>query len=462
MRLLRLAILIALFASSSANSALAAERPNILILLADDLGWADLGCFDAPNAKTPNLDQLATEGMRLTDFHAAAPNCSPSRAGMLTGRVPARTGIYNYIPPTGPLYLPESETTIAELLRNAGYETAHVGKWHLCHDLLSDELPNPADHGFDHWMSTENNASPSHANPNNFVLNGKAIGPIEGYSCQIVADEAIRWMDEDRDAERPFFLCAWFHETHTPIASPKELIARYPNAKPADAKYYANVENMDAAVGRLLKALDERGLREDTFVLFSSDNGGLRAESNGPLRGKKSFVWEGGIREPGIIRWPGHVEPGVTRDEPAGFVDLLPTLCEITGVEPPNDRTLDGVSLTPLFDGERLRRKQPLFWFFYRVEPAVALRDGDWSLVGYLEEGLPASHSLSEAQQAFLKRAKIQRFELYNLAEDLEQQHDVSADHPERFEAMKEAMVRLHADVVAEGPTWTFGKTDAQ
>lgn len=430
-------------------------RPNILVLLADDLGYSDLSCYASRSTKTPNLDRLAESGMRFTDFYAPAPNCSPSRAGLLTGRTPSRTGMYSYIPPNGPHYLPKSEITIAELLRDAGYDTAHMGKWHLCYDMLSDDLPQPADHGFDYSLGTENNASPSHKDPTNFVRNGKAAGKIEGYSCQIVADEVIGYLGAKHESDKPFFVCAWFHETHTPIASPPELIKQHGDAKSKkDASYYANVENLDIAVGRILETLDKRGLTENTFVIFSSDNGGVRPESCAPLRGRKSFVWEGGIREPGIIRWPGRVKPGSVCNQPAGLIDLLPTFCAMAGCQVPDDRPIDGVSLLPLFDGKQLKRSTPLFWYFYRTAPAAAMRFGDWVIVGYLQEGLPKSHALTAGQMAFLKRAKLDRFELFNLKQDLGQAADVSAKHSERFETMKRQIVKLHGEVVAEGPVW--------
>ena len=431
-------------------------RPNLLVLLADDLGWADLSSYGSRNAKTPNLDQLAREGVRFTDFYAGAPNCSPSRAALLTGRSPIRAGLYSYIPPDGPHHLRATEVTVSGLLAGAGYQTVHAGKWHLCHDLLSESLPQPRDHGFQHSLATENNASPSHLDPVNFVRNGEEVGALQGYSAQLVAEELIDWMSSKRDRERPFLACAWFHETHTPIASPAELVARHPEASPKDAEYYANVENLDVAVGQILGALDELGLEQDTLVLFSSDNGGLRAESNGPLRGRKSFVWEGGIRVPGILRWPGHAVPGSVVSEPAGVVDLLPTLCSAAGVAPPLDRHLDGVDLAPLLSGGSLERETPLFWFFYRTRPAASMRVGDWVIVGYPETEVPKGHRLTAEQQDWLATTALARFELFDLATDLSQAVDRSGDEPARLARMRERLVELHGEVVAEGPRWAF------
>jgi arylsulfatase A len=200
------------------------------------------------------------------------------------------------------------------------------------------------------------------------------------------------------------------------------------------------------------------GLTRNTFVLFSSDNGALAPRSNGPLRGKKSLVYEGGIREPAIMRWPGHIEPNLTSKEPAGLIDILPTFCQIAEAPVPNDRPIDGTSLVPLFNQKPLNRLTPLFWFFYRVQPAAALRDGDWTLVGFLDSKVPKSHALSPDQMTWLKQAKLNRFELYNLREDLAQTKDRAAEEPQRFQSMRRQMIDLHREIIAEGPTWTFPK----
>ncbi len=327
----------------------ASEPPNIVLMLADDLGWADLGCYGSPQTKTPHLDQLAQEGTRFTDFYAASAVCSPSRAAFLTGRFAVRAGVYSWIHTSHKMHLRVEETTLAEILKGHGYSTAHVGKWHLGYDLEagSGPGPNPGDHGFDHWLATGNNASPSHENPNNFVRNGVAVGETEGYSCQLVVDEAISWLESGRDPQKPFFLNVWFHEPHQRVAAPPRFRDRHLNTKlPA---YYGCIENMDDAIGRLLAKLDALGVKEETLIVFTSDNGSYQAGSNGTLQGRKTQLWEGGIRVPGIMRFPGVIPAGSVQSAPAGLVDLLPTVCAVAGCQPPQDRIVDGVSLVRLF-----------------------------------------------------------------------------------------------------------------
>lgn len=446
-------------ALTSPFAACAAERPNIVVFFADDLGYGDIGCYGSV-IRTPNIDQLAREGLRFTDFYAGAPNCSPSRTALLTGRTPSRAGVYDYLPPGIPMHLPDSEITIAEALQSIGYATCHVGKWHLSSWSLEPEArlesPTPGDQGFDYWFAVDNNAVPSHRNPENFLRNGEAVGQIEGYSCQIVADEAVDWLETRDDKTKPFFLNVWFNEPHRRIASPRELIDSYDDYPREDAEYFANVTNMDLALGRVLKKLDELGLRDDTFVLFASDNGPWHANSSGPLRAGKSSLYEGGIRVPGVIRWPGQVEPGRVTGEPAGVVDLLPTLLAITGAELPVERHLDGSNILPLLTGaDSVTRDQPLFWFFYKSSPMCAIRDGDYVLVADpLETYRSKSHPIDSSDLAYLKSAKMERFELYNVREDIEQTEDLSDREPERLETLKKRLLAIHQDVIAEGPPW--------
>ncbi|QDT36544.1 sulfatase-like hydrolase/transferase [Stratiformator vulcanicus] len=434
-----------------------ADEPNVLLVMLDDAGWTDFGCYGS-DIDTPNIDALAGEGVRFTDCHAAAPNCSPSRAGMLTGRMPTRAGIYSYIPPGHPMHLRNEEVTLAEVLKEHGYATGHFGKWHLS-QVGSDQQPQPSDQGFDHSLGTTNNAKPNHLNPTNFYRNGQKLGQVKGYSCDIVVNEFDQWLS-DVPQEQPFLGVVWFHEPHTPIASPPDLVAKYRDRglTKKKAKYFANIENVDRAMGRLLHLLKSAGRADNTFLFLTSDNGGVNDWSNQGLRGRKSFVYEGGQREPGILWWPDKIKAGTVSDETVSHLDLFPTICEITGASPPADRSLDGTSWLPhLVEGEALTRETPLLWYFYRVAPAAAMRDGDYVLLGYLDDPIHKhSHALTKPDMPMIKSAPLHRFELYNLATDLDQTTDLSLEHPQRLQKMMQTMQRMHREVVSEGPSWNL------
>ncbi len=443
-------------------------RPNFLVILCDDLGYGDLACYGHPHIRTPNLDRLAAQGMRLTRCYSAAPVCSPSRAGLLCGRTPSRIGIYDWIPPGHVMHLPRSEVTVATLLKRAGYATCHVGKWHLTGRFNTREQPQPGDHGFDYWFSTANNATPSHHNPRNFVRNGKPVGPLEGYSCQLVADEAIRWLQNVRPKDRPFFLFVCFHEPHEPVASPPELVATYPQARNRnEATYWANVTNMDQAVGRLMRTLADLGLEEQTLVFFTSDNGpetlnryrGAQHSygSAGPLRGRKLHLYEGGIRVPGILRWPGHVPAGVVSDQVVCGLDVLPTFCQLAGVEVPKDRVLDGTSFVPLLEGKPLERPQPLFWHYHRSigKPKAALQVGSLVVLGHWSgPQLGPGGGLRPGDMELIKSCRLVAFELYDLQRDLAQRHDLASQRPKLLGKLSAQLVQKYEEVIREGRTW--------
>ncbi len=452
---IRTILYIAVVVFLAQSSVRADQKPNFLLIMLDDSGWTDFGSYGS-KIQTPNIDKLWAEGIKFTDCHAPAPNCSPTRAGFLTGRMPSRIGVYSYIPPGHPMHLRSEEITIAEVLKKKGYHTGHFGKWHLS-QLEDPKQPHPNDQGFDHSLGTTNNAQPSHLNPVNFVRNKKKVGKVEGYSCQIVADEFTSWMKKVPEKE-PFLGVVWFHEPHSKIASPENLVLHYMRQgyKKKQAKYFANIHNVDLAVGKILKQLEQSGRSENTFLFLTSDNGGVNAFSNQGLRGKKSFVYEGGHREPGLLRWPGKIKTGWTSEATVSHLDLFPTICEIVGAQLPEGRKYDGVSLlSHITKGTPLKREKPLFWFFYRVKPSAALRVGDWKLVGYLEDPKHKhTHPLTAPDMPFIKSAKLVRFELYNLKKDRAETQDVKEKNPEQFEAMKKQMISLHQEVVSEGPTW--------
>ena len=454
-------LLLTLVASLSFSPlAAAAERPNIVLILADDLGYGDLHCYGAKDIHSPNLDQLAAEGLRLTSCYAGHPNCSPSRTALMTGRTPTRVGVRNWIPEDSPMHLRQSEITIASLLKKAGYATAHVGKWHLNGAFNKPTQPQPKDHGFDHWFSTQNNAAPSHRNPNNFVRNGEPVGEQQGYSAHVVADEALRWL-KGRDGQKPFFLYVCFHEPHEPIASDEKYAKLYPSEDPTFTAHHGNITQLDDACGKLLKGLDELKLRENTLVVFTSDNGPAITPAHphgsaGPLRNKKGSCFEGGIREPGIVRWPGHTKAGSTSDEPICGVDFLPTVCEITGIAPPADRKLDGASWLSVLSGGTIRRSTPLYWHFNQAfgGPQVALRDGDWKILATLDKKGAAGVALTEQTEADFKAAEPTEFQLYNLKDDIGESRDLAASQPEKLKQMQALLTAKYHEVKSESPTW--------
>ena len=375
----------------SATNLPAARRPNVVVLLADDLGWKDIGCYGGP-VKTPALDGLAAAGVRFTDFYSGAAVCSPSRATLLTGRHHIRAGVYSWIHDHAQnSHLLEREVTLAEVLKRNGYATAHLGKWHLGLPTRARKKPTPTEHGFDYWFATGNNAQPSHRNPVNFVRNGEPVGKIEGYASQIVVDEAILWLDKKRDSEKPFFLNIWFHEPHAPIAAPDQIVSQYGELNDPAAIYSGTIEYTDRAIARLLKKLAQVDAPENTLIIYASDNGSYRRDRVGHLRGTKGSNFEGGIRVPGIFCWPGTITKGHVEHEPAGLVDLLPTVCGLLEIDKPERVHLDGSDVSPLLTGRgrEFTRHQPLFWLLPASGPAVAIRDGKYSLVAHRDYEFP-------------------------------------------------------------------------
>ncbi|MEQ8634083.1 sulfatase-like hydrolase/transferase [Gimesia maris] len=454
------------------NESLAAEptasvkspaRPNIMVVLCDDLGYGDLACYGHPVIQSPNIDRFAKEGLKLTSCYAAHPNCSPSRAGLMTGRTPFRVGIYNWIPMLSPMHVRKREITIATLLRQAGYATCHVGKWHLNGMFNMVGQPQPSDHGFDHWFSTQNNALPTHENPFNFVRNARPVGPLQGFASQLVADEAEEWLTQLRDKEKPFFMFVCFHEPHEPIASAERFRKLYtaPEGSTLPA-HHGNVTQMDDAFGRILKTLEDQKLRENTLIIFTSDNGPAITRrhphgSSGPLRDKKGATYEGGIRVPGIVQWPEHVQPGTTSDVPVCGVDILPTLCAVADIPAPTDRVLDGTNILPLLEGKPILRKKPLYWQFNRAknDAKVALRDGEWKLLAKLNVPSPKpSGGITTEEIDAVKNAKLEGFELYHIQSDIAETTDRAESEQEILKKMKQQMQAIFDEVQAEAPRW--------
>ena len=493
-----------------AHARLRPRRPNIVILLADDLGYRDIGCYGGP-VRTPTLDRLAAEGVRFTDFYSGAAVCSPSRATLLTGRQHLRTGVYSWIHDHEQnSHLLLREVTLAEVLKSHGYQTVHLGKWHLGMPTRNRPKPTPSDHGFDYWFATANNANPSHQDPTNFVRNGQPVGRIEGYACQIVVDEAISWLDERRDNDKPFFLNVWFHEPHAPLAAPADLAARYGQPNDPAAIYSATIDNTDRAIARLLEKLAQVDSSQNTLIIYSSDNGSYRTDRVGPLRATKGSNYDGGIRVPGIFHWPGTIACGRVEHEPAGLVDLLPTICGLLEIEKPQGIHLDGADLSPLLTGrtEHFARHQPLFWLLPASIPTAAIRDGRFTLVAARDYEFPRDTETMDAlrqqieatlrrngtyddeirgstlaKQTFegfkdpeaeklrgqfirlnmfqetwipaIKSGGFSHFALYDLQSDPKQTKDVSRQHPEVAARLKKKLLTLCKGVMADAPDWS-------
>jgi len=448
-------LLAVLFAAFFALSARAADRPNVVILLADDLGCKDIGCYDGP-VKTPTLDALAAGGARFPTFYSGCAVCSPSRATLLTGRQHLRTGVYSWISDaTQKSHLLEREVTVAEILKEAGYDTAHVGKWHLGLPTAKHDKPTPDQHGFAHWFATWNNAEPSHHNPNTFIRNGEPVGQLEGYSCQLVVDEAIDWLGARKDKSRPFFLNVWFHEPHAPIAAPDEIVSLYGALDDKAAIYSGTIDNTDRAIKRLLTKLDEIGAPEDTLIIYASDNGSYRDERTGDLRGKKGENWEGGIRVPGIFSWPGKIGKGLVSDVPAGLVDVLPTVCGLLDLETPAGVHLDGADLSGLLTGgSDFTRHQPLFWHLQKSRPIVAMRDGDYSLTADPDYELSSDNMFQEKWIPTIRQGGYTNFQLFDLKNDPNQTTNLAKDQPGRVEELKKKLLEINASVMADAVVW--------
>ncbi len=412
-------------------------QPNIVFILADDLGYGDLASYGHRHIKTPNLDKLADEGIKFTNFYSPSPLCSPSRAGFLTGRTPYRTGIQSWIPLGEDIYLRPEEQTIATILKGQGYQTFLAGKWHLNGGLDDKKHTQPDQHGFDKWLALHAFALPTHKDPNNFYEDGKAQGVIEGFSAQIAVDKSIDYLT-NRNKDKPFFLYLPMAEVHSEIASPDAFNAQYSEFTNGDidlknlknrgpGEYYANVTYMDDQIGRLLKTLDELQLRENTIVIFTSDNGPVTTDwrrwwevnmygETGSLRGRKADLYEGGLKVPCIIRYPNHITAGALTDEPAHGYDLLPTICGLLNIPAPTDRVIDGTDLSPIFDNQVLNRKDPLFWAFQT-------RPGD-APEGYL-------YAVRDGKWKMMSDKKVEKTLLYNLETDPYETRELSQNHPE-------------------------------
>ena len=404
---------IAALAALLVPTQLLAAPPNVVLIVADDLGWRDLGCYGSTYHKTPHIDRMAKDGARFTEFYAACPVCSPTRASLLTGRYPQRMNITDWLPgrPDNPNQklkrpaieseLPSGEVTLAEAFKNAGYATGIIGKWHLGND--------PKKHGFevniggDHTGTARSYFAPFQNKLG--AIPGLENAPDGEYLTDRLAAEAEKYIDANK--EKPFFLYLPHYAPHTPLVAKKDVIAKY-SGSPAHGKqnhpvYAAMVESLDDAVGRVLKKLDDLKLSENTIVIFTSDNGGLATLEgmpfaptiNSPLREGKGYLYEGGIRVPFILKWPGHVKPAMI-GAVGSSIDVYSTLLDLANVHLPNNEQpppLDGVSLKPVLNGGKVERKDDAIYWHYPhyanqgSKPGGAIRAGDFKLIEYYETG---------------------------------------------------------------------------
>ncbi|MBN1420318.1 MAG: sulfatase [Planctomycetes bacterium] len=429
--------------------------PNIVFILIDDMGWTDGGCLGSPLFETPNLDRLARDGMRFTNGYAACPVCSPTRASIMTGKYPARLRLTNFLvgkrwPADSPIepvewqtHLPPAEVTIAEALRAAGYATGHVGKWHLG----GEKAYWPESQGFDVNVGGCGSGMPR----SYFYPRWKGNPPIEGkpgeYLTDRLTDAAVAFIEANRG--RPFFLYFAHYAVHIPLEAKEEMIRKYrskvkPGATHTNPIYAAMIESVDESVGRVCAALDRCGIAGRTAVFFTSDNGGLSvkegantpATSNAPLRAGKGYLYEGGIREPWIIKWPGAVRPGSVCDVPVTTVDVFPTVLEMAGVERDPALVLDGESIVPLLRERGGLRREAVYWHYPHYSnqggmPGGAVRKGDWKLIEFYEDGA---------------------LELYDLSKDIGEAANLAASKPEKVAELRGDLDAWRVRVGAQMP----------
>ena len=450
------------------------EPPNVILIVVDDLGWMDLSCQGSDYYNTPNIDRIAKEGMQFTNGYAACAVCSPTRAALQTGRYPARIGVTDWIRslfqrgkvgtpkqnpteyvggnnrkllcPPNPFWMEHDEVTIAEVLGSHGYKTAYIGKWHL-----GDEAWYPPGQGYDENRGgCDYGQPPSYFDPYNQPehrhpmiragipsLPGRKVGE---FLTHREADEAVELIRQWKD--KPFFINLAHYAVHTPIQAIDAVAAKYKQNGKSDvnAKYAAMVESIDDSTQQILATLDELDLDDRTMIIFTSDNGGLdnggRPTENAPLRSGKGYAYEGGIRVPFLVRWPGQIKPGTQSDTPVCSIDVFPTILDAVGIPAPTNQEIDGLSLLPLLKsgGQTALNRDELIWHFphYRHAPGPysILRKGNWKLI-YFDEGVS---------------------ELYDLENDLSESNNLAKQNPKKVKTMQDRLSAILESMDAKRP----------
>lgn len=449
---------IAVFLTAICVNAQDARKPNIIFVLADDLGWTDLSIQGSKYYESPNIEKLASQGMRFTSGYSCGPNCTPTRAALMTGQYGPRTGAYTVgsidrfnwqSRPLRPVdnvpNLPLDEKIIAQTMKSAGYATAMFGKWHNGRE--GDY--HPGKRGFDEAIES----SGVHFD---FKTNPRVDYPKGQYLADFLTDRAVDFIKRKKD--QPFFLYLPHYAVHSPHQAKPELIARFKDKKPVgghhDPAYAAMIYSVDQSVGRIMAMLDELKLADNTLLIFSSDNGGVggyrsvgaianNVTDNAPLKGGKGTLYEGGVRVPYIFRWLGHISPGAVSDEPICSVDMFPTFAELAGASKPENHPLDGVSITSVLLGKsNTLGRDAIYWHFpgylggsqhtWRTTPGGAIRSGDYKLIEYFEDG---------------------HLELYNLKNDLSQTTNLAEKEPAKAKELHDKLIAWRKSINAPMPT---------
>ncbi len=426
-----------------AQSLTAAEKPNFVVIFADDLGYGDISCYGPTGVATPHLDALAAEGFRSTDFFVPANVCSPSRAALLTGRYPMRCGMpvarNEGVPKYKDYGFAADEIAIPELLGPAGYRSLMVGKWHLGMEV---EGSHPLDAGFDEHLGIPSNYGPARGPDYNTLFRGKQVEE-RNVACEALTerytDEVVAFIERQKDD--PFFIYVSHHIVHTPLLPNKDFVGTSEKGKYGDF-----IKELDHSTGRIMKAIRDAGLDDETLVIFTSDNGPARGGSTGGLNGGKYCTMEGGHRVPGILRWPGKIPSGQVSNTTMTSMDLLPLFCGLAGVELPSDRKIDGKNILPVLPGKTTKSPHE-FLYYYNGTNLQAVREGDWKL------HLPRTG----ADQPFWSKPKkrtsrkgfvtLKEYRLFNLKNDVGEKQNVANRYPEVVARLQKQAETIRAEL---------------